>query len=586
MKPNKITERSEAMKKTIKIVLPILLIFALLVAGYWFFFQYRIDVTTGLLRDAADSLFAHEHYSLAIRCYRWANSLDPKDADLAMQLAEAYRQSGNYTKTENVLVHAIYDIPEDSRLYVKLSQVYVEQDKLLDAQQMLDTIANEAVRTELAQRRPAAPEFSPEGGYYSEYITVTVSEPTPEAVCYCTADGRYPSTQTDASAGTLTLPGGETVLRAVAVSPEGLASPLAVQSYTVAGVVEDVEFHDEALRTATQELLHRGNRTLRTDELWGIEELTLPEGLHDTQDLRHYTGLTELKARGLGDLDYSFLAYMPELRYLDLEGCALTTEALEQIGACPKLEVLILADCGISNVTPLGALQSLRILDLTNNSVNTITPISNLAALDELYLGHNALTILPVLRGFKSLRVLDLSYNALDYVGALSSCPTLERLNLAHNRLTSVKSVGDLKKLVWFNGSNNLVTDVSPLKNCTLLEGFLMTDNKLTDIDFLSACPAIREVNIDYNDVEAVPAFREDCPLETFSAAHNFLEDLSGLAGLEHLTIVNADYNNIRDISVLKSCPALAQVNVYGTYVHSGGVLEDKGVVVNYTPAF
>jgi Leucine-rich repeat (LRR) protein len=105
-------------------------------------------------------------------------------------------------------------------------------------------------------------------------------------------------------------------------------------------------------------------------------------------------------------------------------------------------------------------------------------------------------------------------------------------------------------------------------------------------VEFLSACPGIREVNIDYNDVVTVPAFPEDCPLETFSAAHNFLEDLSGLAGLAHLTIVNADYNNIRDISVLKSCPALAQVNVYGTYIRSGGVLADNGVVVNFTPVY
>jgi Leucine-rich repeat (LRR) protein len=113
-----------------------------------------------------------------------------------------------------------------------------------------------------------------------------------------------------------------------------------------------------------------------------------------------------------------------------------------------------------------------------------------------------------------------------------------------------------------------------------------MTDNKLKDVDFLSECPQVKEVNIDYNDVEAVPAFAADCPLETFSAAHNFLEDLSGLGGLPKLSYVNADYNNIRDISVLANCPALAQVNVYGTYIRSGGALAENGVIVNFTPGF
>ena len=47
------------MKKTLKLVLPFLLIFALVIAGYWFFFQYRADLTTGLLRNVADSQMLH-----------------------------------------------------------------------------------------------------------------------------------------------------------------------------------------------------------------------------------------------------------------------------------------------------------------------------------------------------------------------------------------------------------------------------------------------------------------------------------------------------------------------------------------------
>ncbi len=135
-----------------------------------------------------------------------------------------------------------------------------------------------------------------------------------------------------------------------------------------------------------------------------------------------------------------------------------------------------------------------------------------------------------------------------------------------------------------FTGSNNEITDASPLAACVNLENFVMTDNKLANIDFLTGFAKLKEINIDYNDVEAVPVFGEGCPLESFSAAHNFLEDLSGLVGLQYLSYVNADYNNIRDISVLKGCPALTQVNVYGTYIRSGGVLADNGVIVNYSP--
>ena len=574
------------MKKTIKIVLPIMLVLILLVVGYWFFFQYRVDLTTGFLRSVADSQMESGRYSMAIRCYRWANDLDPQDSGLAMKLAEAYRKSGNYSKTESVLVHAIYDAPGDARLYAALSQVYVEQDKLLDAQRMLDTIADPDVMAELSARRPAAPVLSPDGAFYSDYITVELSSPDPDASCYLTCDGRYPSLRSDAYTGPITLPGGETTVCALAVGKDGLVSPAVYAGYTIAGVVEDVEFHDEALLAAVRELLHRGERTIRTDDLWDIETLTLPEGITETQDLRFFTGLQKLTGTDLGELDYSFLREMPELRYLELEHCTVTTQNLEQIAACPKLEVLILANCGLSNISPLDQLKTLRILDLSDNSIGSINAVTGLAALDELYLGHNAVENLPILRGLQSLRILDLSYNSLSYVSGISGCTTIERLNLSHNKLSSVTPLSALTELVWLNCSNNNIADAAPLAPCTKLEGFLISNNKLTEVDFLSACPSIQEVNIDFNDVVSVPEFQKDCPLESFSAAHNFLENLSGLSGLQQLKGVYADYNNIRDLSPLLSCPALVQVNVYNTNVRSGGELAEKGVVVNFTPGF
>ena len=573
------------MKKTIKIVLPILLVLALLVVGYWFFFQYRVDLTTGLLRSVADSQLEGGHYGVAVRCYSWARSLDPGDAELSLKLAEAYEKNGNYTKTESTLVHAIYSAPEDVRLYAALSRVYVAQDKLLDAQQMLDNIANQEVRETLAARRPAAPVISPAGGFYSDYIEVSVSQPE-NATCCVTLDGDYPSREQDVYSAPFTLPGGETTLCALAVNEEGLVSTAVYVGYTVAGVVEEASFQDPVLLSAVQELLHRGSRSLRTDELWGIEELTLPEGLTESADLRYFTGLRKLVGKNLGELDYGFLSAMPELRYLELENCAVSPEALRQIAACGKLDVLILANCGLSDVSALGSLTGLRILDLSDNSLSSLNGLETLAALDELYLGHNALENLPVLRGFKSLRILDLSYNALRYAVGVSSCTSLERLNLSHNRLLSLTPLSALTELVWLNASNNEINDSTPLAPCTKLEGFVMTNNKLTEVDFLANCPNIKDVNIDYNDVEAVPAFQADCPLETFSAAHNFLADLTGLGGLQKLTTVNADYNNIRDISVLANCPALAQVNVYGTYIRSGGALAENGVIVNFTPGF
>ena len=573
------------MKKTLKLLIPLVLLLALAVAGYWFFFRYRVDVTTGLLRDFADDQFQRGSYSMAIRCYNWADELAPGDTDQTLKLAEAYRLSGNYTKTESTLVRAIQAAPDEARIYERLSQVFVEQDKLLDAQRLLDGVASDTARTALDAARPAAPSLSPAGDFYSEYISVEIAVEAGNTCC-CTVNGAYPSLTTDVFAGTVSLPAGDTTIRALAVGENGLVSPLVTERYTVAGVVEDVVFHDPAIEAAMRERLHRENRPIRTDELWDIEELTLSAGMTDTADLPYFTGLKRLVLLDQGELDYSFLARLPELETLELEGCVVTSETLKQIGACTGLKELILADCGVTNVSALSGLTGLRLLDLSGNSIGSINTLVGLTALEELYLGHNALTSLPQMKSFEKLRILDLSYNALTYASSLSACLSVERLNVSHNKLVSLLPLSALTNLVWLNASNNRVGDVSILAPCTGLESFLMTNNQLTEVDFLAGCPKLREVNIDYNDVVAVPAFQADCPLVSFSAAHNFLEDLSGLAGLQALTYVNAEYNNLTDIDVLKDCPALVQVNVYNTNIHDGGVLAEQGVVVNFTPSF
>ncbi len=573
------------MKKALKVILPIFLILVLLIGGYWFFFQYRTDLTAEALAKLGDRQMEANNYNAAIRYYSLANRLAPEDVDLSFHLAQAYMEVGNYSRTERVLVNAIYAAPDDVRLYVALSKTYVAQDKLLDAQQMLDNIKSPAVLAELSSRRPAAPVLTPEGGYYSEYITVSLS-PGDDAACYFTTNGQYPSLNTDAYSQPVELGGGETTVCAVAVDDEGLVSPAIYVGYTIAGVVENVTFADPVLEAHVQELLHRGNRTLQTDDLWSITELDLPEGMTTLEDLNYFTGLTRLSGRNLPELDYAPLLGMGGLKELRLEGCTLTTANLETISACPNLETLSLPNCGLSNISPLQALTGLKSLDLTNNSINSITPLTGMNTLETLLLGTNALSTLPTMKGLASLRVLDLSQNNLDSLAPLSVCTTIQELSVANNKLTSIDAVGALVALQKLDASKNQVQNVDALAGLKNLTSFTMVDNLLKSIDFLEGSTVITEINIDYNDVEAVPALPEDCPLATFSAAHNFLADLSGLSGLKQLSYVNADYNNITDISVLGSCPMLAQVNVYGTYIHDGGSLSDKGVVVNFTPSF
>lgn len=569
------------MRKALKIILPLVLVVVLLITAYWFFFYYRADLTAEFCISRGNHLMESGRYASAVRFYDRAYRLCPGDAELAMKLAQAYRKSGNYTKTEYVLVNAIYANPENTDLYIALSDTYVEEDKLMDAQLMLDQVSNDTARAALEALRPAAPVITPDGGYYSDYISVEAA--CDGGTCYLTTDGQYPSTA-NVYTEPVRLEGGETTVCAVAVAENGLVSTAVYQGYTVAGVIEDVTFADKTLEAAVQEMLNKGQRTLQTDDLWGITELEVPEEVTDLSDLVWFTGLTKLTIHDACGSDFAFLQNMPSLKSLTLSGCSLTSENMQVIGSVTSLEELYLSDCGLSNLSALSNLASLRILELNDNSINNLTPLKSCAALEELYLSANALTSLSSLASLKSLSVLDVSYNALEDISPLTACKAMTRLNLAHNQLTDLSALGTMVKLTELDASNNQIEDVSALSACTALETFLMSDNVLTSIDALAEIETITEINIDYNDVEAVPDFVSTCQLTKFSAAHNFLKELNGLADLPCLNYVNADYNNISSIDCLADCPNLVQVNVFGTYVNDVSALTAHGIVVNYNP--
>ena len=163
------------MKHALKIILPIILILALIIGACCFFLIARRDLTESIFVYWGEHFYEAGRYSRAVSFYKAAMHFAPKDADLAIRLADAYKKSGNYTKAEYTLVSAITQIPDSVQLYVALSKTYVEQDKLLDAETMLGRITNDAVRTQIDALRPAAPVIEPESGNYSEYIDVTVT---------------------------------------------------------------------------------------------------------------------------------------------------------------------------------------------------------------------------------------------------------------------------------------------------------------------------------------------------------------------------------------------------------------------------
>lgn len=555
------------MKRVIKVILPLVLVLILLAGACWFFLFHRSDLTANLLVRQAQSMTSHQRYERAVLYYSWAWSLEPERDDIPIALAEAYTAEGNFTKAEYTLVKAISNQPEQTDLYIALCRTYVMQDKFLDAAQMLDRTTDATVKATLDTMRPNAPTVTPDSGYYSEYIEITVEADTDTV--YLTTNGQYPSTDDDLYTGPITLSGGETTVLALAVDEQGLVSPVVLNGYTVGGVVEPVTIQDPAIdRTIREQLGLSDSDTLMSDVLWSITNLILPADTQELSDLTLFTGLRSLTMQNVSGMDFSVLAQIPTLQELDLSGCTLSSGALQAIGSLTELKTLILNGCALSDISAFSQLTKLQELDLSNNNLSDIGVVS-------LYL---------------DLRSLILSNNPLTSIAALSTCDQLETLDISHCSVSTLGSLTGKRALKTLLASNNQLRSIKELSQCQSLEILEVASNLLDDISVLTELPQLTRFEGKQNsEIAYIPDFDEDiCQLVYFGVDYTQVEDLSGLSGIGTLNYVNADYTKVTDLLPLAENRNLVQINVWdcGITQESLDALSEASIIVNYNPNF
>ncbi len=558
------------------------LILALLGGAAWYFLVHDRALTADVLTDWGDSALSGEDYDSAITYYRWAYSLQHQDQTRAITLANAYKASGNYTKAEYTLSNAIAAGGNEA-VYLELCQTYVEQDKLLDAVNMLDKIADPTIRASLDARRPEMPTVDVTPGFYNQYLTVTVSGTSGDL--YVSSTDEYP-TIADPGNPVIDLGQGQTIITALCVNDEGLVSKLGMYGYTVGGVIEIVELTDPALEAYVRELLSRGSGSdLTTADLWSITEMVIPEDVTDFSQLSYFTGLTSLTCENQPAIDISFLSAMPELKQLDLSGSLLSADQLSLIGALPQLKTLDISSCQLSTLNGLNGLTTLTSLNASVNSISDLLPLLGNAGLETLELQHNAIANFGALSGLESLTRLDLSNNALSDFSAVAACKNLTQVNVANNLLKSLNGVGSLTALTDLDASGNDLADITGIGKCTALVNVDLSNNVLATMDEMVTLVAAQNIDVSYNDILTIPDFPDNAALVSFNGCHNFFEDVSGLKDLLSLNYVYLDYNNISDINVLAGCYNLIQVNVFRTNVTDVSALQEMDVIISYNPA-
>ena len=571
------------MKKALRIIVPLVLALTILACAAWYFLVYDQAFTKEVLLSQARKFEASGNYKISAFIYDIAYYQSSQDDAVAIELAQQYLDMDNYTKAEYTLTNAIRTKPS-AELYAALSRIFVEQDKLLDAVNLLNGVSDAAISKELDALRPKAPELTPEPGFYSQYITVAVKGDG--AALYVSADADYPSVHEDAYTEPFQLTTGETVIYALAVNDLGLVSPLTVNGYTIQGVVELVSFTDPVMEAAIRAAVGATEtEALYTDRLWSVTEFTVPAGAKSYEDLRFLPKLTKLTVEKGSEGDLAVLDELELLQQLDLSGIRLSEEDLNRIAAHTGLTHLSLAGCSLSGIQPLAALTDLVYLDLSANTLRNIGVLAGMPGLQQLNLANNVVNDLTPVSALTKLESLDISYNAVGSLAPLKALESLKTLLASNNQIASVSELNGLTALETLNVSHNNIADISPLRSLGALIELQASNNALVSMDGLQMLLHLRTLNLSYNQITDLPAFQQNCELVHIDMSHNLLLNVEALANLPWLNTVNVDYNEeVEDLLPLDTCPVLVRVNAFGTKVTEVSFLTAKSIIVNFDP--
>ena len=571
------------MKKVLRIILPIVLTITILLGIFWYLFIYDRAFTRDVLLHCARHFEKEGNMETASWFYDRAYDQGSGNDEIAVELARQYIASGNYTQAEVTLHKAIKD-GAGATVYIALSKVYVEQDKLLDAVDLLDKISDPAIKEEIEAQRPQAPTAEQSPGFYNQYISVTIESDAYQL--YVSADGDYPSVNGDKYTTPISLTDGENVIYALAVSENGLVSSVSIFGYTVGGVIEEISFSDASIENTIRQLLNAPeNKVLYSNDLWSISEFTVPTDATNYSDLRHMAFLKKLTIEDGVSEQLSFLPHLTTLEELIIRDTIVTYEEIDMIGSISSLKKLSLNNCQLSSITGLEKLSELTYLDLGYNTIRNISAISSMTQLRELHMPHNALQDLAALTACTKLSTLDVSYNSIATIDPIALLSALNKLDISHNLVIEILPISQLSLLSELRMAYNQVTDLSSVSNCSKLTYVDISNNNLTDISALDALTSIYYLNFSHNAVTELPTWPNNSALITIDGSYNQLSNISSLSNLQCINNILMDYNeNISSITELASCPTLIQVNVYGTKVTDVEALTEQSIIVNFNP--
>lgn len=286
-----------------------------------------------------------------------------------------------------------------------------------------------------------------------------------------------------------------------------------------------------------------------------------------------------------------------------------------------NLEVLILRDNLIQDLSPISKLSKLRKLDLSGNRISSLRTFGQFPLIEtkqRIVEIQNELQQKNLEDDYKAALILELSELAEKFKLKNRS---LTELNLANNRLLGVSGIEMWESISWLNVADNSLIDLeglSKLKSLTTLyaqgnqlgrvEGYedvnrnkiydfgepvqdqsgngkrdtdpllelqslprlrnlYLYNNMLKDVDSLIDLPSLSVLLLSSNQIETITEIGKLEGLTRLSLNSNFIYKLSGLQQLTNLRHLDLTENRICDLRPIESLRNLKELRLQSNHV-------------------
>ncbi len=235
--------------------------------------------------------------------------------------------------------------------------------------------------------------------------------------------------------------------------------------------------------------------------------------------------------------------------------------SLEDLKNMPNLELIILCNQNITDISPLAGL-NIRYLCLHGNGISDLSPLSECVSLVKLVISSNPVSDITPILGLPELTELNMGATDITSFDGLGELKALTKLEV-HDcpKLEDMAGLKEVAGLTFLSLRPTTPDALEAIENMSDLRAlYIWSANRLKSLEPLANLKGIKYLGLDSCGLNGLEGIDEFPKLEYLTFRFTHVEDISLLESAENLCEVALSGCSVKDYSPLGRMPSLGGV--------------------------